>query len=175
MAEYFTEAIVLDKENLGELDSRIFLYTKEIGKVIAKATSGRKITSKLSPYLEPLNLIKARLVEKKSAGFQVADALRIGKFKDFEMLKILNLIKELAAENQPEPHLWMLMKEVYGKPMPISLLGREILKLFGFDPKFSSCDICHKTRPEYFLFEEVKYLCRYCFIRRRVDVGWFKL
>jgi DNA repair protein RecO len=175
MAEYFTEAIVLDRENLGELDSRIFLYTKEIGKVIARATSSRKITSKLSPYLEPLNLIKMRLVEKKNAGFQVADALRIGKFKNFEMLKILNLIKELAAENQPEPRLWTLMKEIYNKPMPINLLGKEILKLFGFDPKFAFCDICHKAKPEYFLFEDVKYLCRACFAWIKVDSGWFKL
>ena len=45
MLEIATEAIVLDKEDLGEYDSRVFLYTKEFGKVGAKATSLRKITS----------------------------------------------------------------------------------------------------------------------------------
>lgn len=130
MAEYFTEALVLDKQDLGELDARVFLFTEKLGKVRAKITSARKITSKLSSHLEPLNWIKVRLVERKN-DFQVADALRIGKFPDTEIAG-LELIKELGAENQPEPHLWLLLKRHLDKPIPQNLLGKEILKISVF-------------------------------------------
>ena len=66
MQEHFTEALVLDKEILGELDYRVFLYTQQLGKIAAKVRSGRRITSKLAPHLEPLNFIQARLIEKNS-------------------------------------------------------------------------------------------------------------
>jgi len=89
LSEFFTEAIVLDREELGEFDSRIFLYTKILGKVAARAQSARKITSKLSAHIEPLNLVNARLVYGKN--FQLVDALRFQKLgKDF--LKILRFV-----------------------------------------------------------------------------------
>jgi len=176
MAEFFTEAVVLDKRDLGELDRRIFLFTEKLGKVRAKITSARKITSKLSPHLEPLNFVKIRLVERKS-DFQIADALKTKKFTDAEMIKILDLVKELSAENQPEPALWVLLTEAQTKPTAFNLLAREILKIFGFDPNFAFCDFCHKPNPEYFLFADAKYLCKTCFSRRprQVDEDYFKL
>ena len=64
MLELVTEAIVLDKEDVGEQDSRVFLYTKDFGKIGAKATSLRKITSKLAAHLEPLNYATVRLVSR---------------------------------------------------------------------------------------------------------------
>ena len=174
MAEYFTEAVVLDKKDLGDLDARVFLFTEKLGKVRAKITSARKITSKLSPHLEPLNFANVRLVERKN-DFQVADALKTGKFPNTEFLTILWLIKELSAENQPEPHLWALLKKIQIKPVSLSLLSGAILKIFGFDPKFAACDICHKPSPDYFIFDDAKYLCKTCFSRQRVDGGYFKL
>ena len=59
-----------------EIDAQIVLYTRDFGKVLAKAKSARKMTSKLNGHLQPLNFINARLIEKTPVGrFQVVDAL----------------------------------------------------------------------------------------------------
>jgi recombinational DNA repair protein (RecF pathway) len=105
MQEYITDAIVLDKVDSGELDSRVFLYTKDFGKIVAKAKSLRKITSKLAGHLQPANLVAARIVEKN--GVQLIDALTISRpEKRPEILKNLFLVKELAGEWQADPELW---------------------------------------------------------------------
>ena len=64
MTEHFTEA-----------DSLITFYTKDFGKVGAKAKGAKRIVSKLSAHLEPLNFVLVRLIEGR--GFQIADALTI--------------------------------------------------------------------------------------------------
>ena len=74
MQEYVTEAVVLDTVPSAELDVRVSLFTKKFGKLVARAKSVKKITSKLAGHLEPGNIIKIRLVEKK--GLQLVDALK---------------------------------------------------------------------------------------------------
>ena len=90
--EYFTEAVVLDKEPSGEFDSIAHLYTQELGRVSASVTSARKILSKLNSHLEPLNLVQVRLVEKNR--FHVADVLKTGAL-DRQHLDALKLIKSI--------------------------------------------------------------------------------
>ena len=108
MEEYFTEALVLDKEPIGESDSLISLYTKELGKITARAISIRKITSKLSSHLEPLNFVDARLVHKNR--FQVVDALKTGRLNS-KAIGTLHLIKDLSGEGEPDRDLWNLLKK----------------------------------------------------------------
>lgn len=161
LKEFFTEAIVLDREKLGEFDSRIFLYTKNLGKVVAKAQSARKITSKLSAHIEPLNLVSVRLVYGKN--FQLVDALRTQKLGN-DFLKILRLVKEISADNEPDLELWQLLKEQYQNPQAASLISRQILKIAGFDPRFATCQNCQSDNPSHFLFSNAQYLCRHCFV-----------
>ena len=159
LSEFFTEAIVLDREELGEFDSRIFLYTKILGRVTARAQSARKITSKLSAHIEPLNLVNARLVYGKN--FQLVDALRFQKLgKDF--LKILRLVKQISADNQPDLELWQLLKRQCQDPQAIGLVSKQILKIAGFDPRFAACQNCQSGNPNHFVFADAQYLCGRC-------------
>lgn len=159
MAECCTEAIVLDKEDLGEIDSRVFLFTKALGKVVAKVKSARKITSKLSPHLEPLNLVSIRLVEKN--GFQAADALMEKKFPRTDMgLSVLNLVNQLSGENQPDQQLWQVLINNLGSPA--KNLKTEILSILGFDPEFASCRDCNAVKPSYFFMPDSEYVCQKC-------------
>ena len=106
MVEYFTEALVLDKEDSGDLDARIILYTEDLGKITAKAKSVKRITSKLNGHLEPLNFIQVRLVEKN--GFQIVDALTIANsanFKEnpavfFRLLNFIKFFKEMYSKHK---------------------------------------------------------------------------
>ena len=82
MREYSTEGVVLDRVSSREADLRVTLYTRDLGKIIAKVKSGRAITSKLAPHLEPLNFVRLRIIEKN--GFQVVVQISFDtKFKLF--------------------------------------------------------------------------------------------
>ena len=163
MLEYKTEAVVLDKEEMGEYDSRVFFYTKELGKVSAKATSARKITSKLSAHLEPLNLIKLRLVHKNN--FMITDALVIDNFTNWrqsanlgQVLEMLNFVKEMTFEGQDDYQLWTTLKSVLYSST-ISYIS--LLKVFGFDPQFALCESC-QNKPNYFFAKDFIFYCKNC-------------
>ena len=177
MNDYLVDAIVLDKENVGEMDSLVYLYTKDLGKVIAKVKSSRKITSKLGGHLEPLNLVKVRLVEKKrlpagGQGFQVVDALAIKKFLvgrsapaflTAKFLRVMKFVKETTFECQADFKLWLLIKKILSSPAADEkIIYRSLLKVMGFNPKFAECANCRKKEVHVFLPEEQIFLCRKC-------------
>lgn len=112
MTEHYIEAIVLDNEIVGELDGLITLYTKELGKVVAKAKSSRKMTSKLNGHFQPLNFINCRLIEKR--GIQAVDALtfNISSARTEKFINVAQFIKDMTivfcARNVLENQLKMI-------------------------------------------------------------------
>ena len=170
MREVITEAIILDKEDLGEQDSRIFLFTKDLGKLVAKATSARKITSKLAAHLEPLSYIEARLVSRGDAGdgrgFQVADALEIDSKPGLdaeqlsEVIRTLEVVRASVPENVPDEELWNFLQIVrQGKT---ELGTGPALKKLGFDFTFAWCELCKSAKPEYFFPRSNWFVCQTC-------------
>lgn len=155
MKEYFTEALILDKEPSGEFDARIHLYTKELGRIAAKVTSVRKIISKLNAHLEPLNLIDARIVNKNN--FQIVDALKFGRLPS-EFLPIVRAIKELTAEGDPDFSLWTVVSVLTQKNQANLPL---VLKVLGYDPKYASCDYCG-GQPQLFSLSAQTFRCDEC-------------
>ena len=101
MQEYVTDAIVLKKDPLGDLDGRYTLFTTRFGKIIAKAKSSRKITSKLASHLEPGIVTKVRFIETK--GTQLIDALKSGRVA--LPLGELQLLNQIIPDAEPEPAL----------------------------------------------------------------------
>lgn len=157
MIEYFTKAFVLDSENINELDKLVYLYTEELGKVVARAKSARKITSKLAAYLEPLNFIRVRLIEKN--GFQVVDALNFNRIAvSPQSLAINRFIKEMTAEIQPDKKLWRFIRRLADK----NFSYRPLLKILGFDPDFARCQICDSRSVAYFSKNDHIFFCRQC-------------
>ena len=157
MQEYATPAIVLDIVDTGESDARVFLFTKAVGRVAARARSLRKIISKLAGHLQPGNIVEVRLVEKK--GFQVTDALKVRPVAATsnmrETIAILQMIKQYAQDYHPDQALWDLIErgELYGRPF---------LTALGFDPEHARCSRCEKIRPSYFIIKDTVYQCRDC-------------
>ncbi|MFA6354520.1 MAG: recombination protein O N-terminal domain-containing protein [Candidatus Paceibacterota bacterium] len=169
---YFPEAVVLAKDSVGEADSRVFLYAKDFGKLVAKARSARKITSKLSSHLEPGNLIQVRLVEKN--GLQVVDALKTGKVEiNFPDLFFLNEVLheadydlavwgELTA-NCPSTQLGASKSQIanHDKIEP-KFSWTKVLKILGWDPEQASCGICKRNKPYSFNINEQSFICENC-------------
>src|SRR3989344_3413173 len=98
MREYVAIAVVLDREPIGEYDSRVHFMTEQHGKMIGRATSARKITSKLSAHLEPGTLTRLRLVEQK--GLRIVDSLKVAG--GIAPMPDLHLLARMLPEGEPE-------------------------------------------------------------------------
>jgi recombinational DNA repair protein (RecF pathway) len=149
MQEYVTDAIVLKKDPLGDLDGRYTLFTKRFGKMLGKAKSSRKITSKLAPHLEPGILAKVRFVEAK--GTQLIDALKSGHVA--LPLADLHFLAQLLPDADPEPALWELLT---GQ----TFTWHEALAILGWDPEGAECVACGERHPSYFFIARQEFYCR---------------
>jgi recombinational DNA repair protein (RecF pathway) len=150
MQEYLSDAVVLSREPSGEFDLRISLFTKKFGKISGKTKSARKITSKLSGHVEPGNLVRARVVEKN--GFQIVDALKIGKVDvKGESLEVLG---GLLHDGEAEPGLWALITSK-------SFSWRNALRFLGWDPEAASCSRCGRKAEAFFVSRQ-DFFCRNC-------------
>lgn len=158
MQEYFSEALVLNKEPSGDMDSRLYVFTKRFGKIIAKAKSARKITSKLSAHLEPGNVVKLRFIEKR--GPQVVDALKIAKLSipTSELYKL----NDMLVENEPDLAFWNEI--IFGE-----FNWRRVLKILGWDQKGAICSICGKRDVESFDMDCHESFCASCSVKLKKD------
>ncbi len=155
MREYLTEAIVLDREIAGETDARIFLYTKELGRIMARARSAGHITSRLSSYLQPMRRVQVRLVEKN--GIQIVDALpaRGNVNISREQIGLCQIVRSLTSEHHADERLWHELASA--KPSAL-----HILTILGFDPRHATCALCETKNPEYFSSRDAHYYCMRC-------------
>ncbi len=175
MAECITDAIVIDKEESGEQDARVFLYTEALGSVVAKATSIRKITSKLATHLEPLNVIKVRLIERStggSTGYQIGDALLHHRSLGWRAspealavgLRLAHVFKESGFRGDPDPEMWNMLSEMFGSPPtpPFTAYTSTMLGILGFDPRYAECSVCAHEHPTQFSFRALAFFCDAC-------------
>jgi recombinational DNA repair protein (RecF pathway) len=158
MQEYVTDAIILRKDPLGDLDGRYMLFTKRFGKIVGKAKSSRRITSKLAPHLEPGIVAKVRFVEAK--GTQIIDALKSQRLG--VLLNDLHLLNQLLPDGEPEAELWeMLVGDRFAWP--------EVLAILGWDPENAQCAVCNARPPEYFYIPRQEFYCVRCASKVRRD------
>lgn len=176
MNECITDALVIDREESGEHDARVFLYTESLGGVAAKATSIRKITSKLATHLEPLNFVKVRLIERGnsgSAGYQIGDALTVHRSDAWRAspetlrvgLELISVFKESGFRGDPEAVVWRTLVGMFqNAPVdPYAAYGARLLAALGFDPRYAACGTCGKERPARFSFSAMTFFCDRCF------------
>ena len=179
MTEYFTEALVLAKKENGEADATVHIYSEKLGRVVAKAKGLKRIKSKLSAYLEPLNFINIRLVG--NGRLQVVDALpsqrnnfqgiKTSAEKLAKFLSIVEFINETVFEFQPDQKLWHTIINIFKKNPKLEDAYKIILRDLGFDPQFASCEICQKENPNFFNKENQTFLCKEHALSHRLSDG----
>lgn len=186
MFEVVTEAIVLDKEDVREQDQRVYLYTKDFGKVIAKTVSTRKILSKLASHLEPMNLVTARLVSKgdgaEARGMMLVDALSSDNAatlkkdpqKLSQAIQVCALVHQSIPVGVPDEDLWNFLHHLRSGNQAMTF--DSALHALGFKAQFARCQTCDRTQPEYFVPGDNFFICTGCtFNARNSDVSFIKI
>lgn len=177
MREYYTEAFVLDKEDKGEYDADVYLYTEILGKVVLRGRSLRKIKSKSSAHLEPLSFAKVRFVG--SGHFKLIDAISYNREilleakksaeKLSKFLQTAHFIKEMTYEHQRDLNLWQAINGIYKEDWPEEKIYQRLLSDLGFDSKFALCNWCNNSEIPYFSKQEHNFLCANCALKTSID------
>ncbi len=165
MEEITTDAIVLHTRPHGEHNKIAELFTQELGKIEARVVSGLKTNSKLSPHLDPLNMVTLRLVKRNN--FVVADALTKSRFNktrnDLDALgsafATLYLLRFLLPSFFPEPELWNQL--IFGLRRA-NLNPTIFLKALGYSPLLASCSFCRHSTVHFFYIPEQLFICERC-------------
>lgn len=161
MQEYVTEAVVLRKEPLRDFDARYSFFTKRFGKIVGKATSARKITSKLAGHLEPGSFVKVRFVERNGGngnGAQTADALKLGKVAASPT--DLYFLNKMLPEREADIALWDELTRERGEQR---LSWENVLRILGWDPRGAVCEACGKgKKAEAFYIPKQEFFCAAC-------------
>ncbi len=158
MREYVTEALVLGKEPLRAADGRYHFFTRRFGKMAGKATSSRKITSKLAGHLEPGSFANVRFVERNSGtggSAQIADALQYGKAA--APPRDLELLWRVLAEGEADEALWQEVSRFGASPSWTAMLA-----FLGWDPREAGCAACSRGAPAAFLIPRQEFFCNAC-------------
>lgn len=168
MTEHFTWGIVLQKEPVGEADNEYSVFTWDVGKIKARASSSRKILSRLAGHLEPGTLALIRIVRKNEDGrFRMAEALSEEKTKSPTVIKVLSLAESLIPLEQPDINMFSFLKSlIVEKTDQEASSYAKLLKLAGFDLSSATCGICGGTKIAYFSPKDIMFLCAPCLKKR---------
>ncbi|MEK7185103.1 MAG: DNA repair protein RecO [Patescibacteria group bacterium] len=131
---YNTEAFVLSGMPVGESSRFIFLFTKDLGLVGARAQNARSVSSKLRHSLNDLSLSKVSLVRGKNAWRLTNATFQKNFFKMFrdrsEILllsaRVLATIKTLVAGEEANPALYETLSTAFAFLENENLTSEEI-------------------------------------------------
>ena len=156
---------MLHTRALGETDRWVDLYTKDLGRIRARAVGTRKPTSKLGPHLDVMTLVLLRLAYKKQ--FTVTDAmvkerfdsLRINALRRPFALQFLMLLRRLVPEQVPDIRLWHYVVQSFRDS---SVWNKTLLSFLGYDSLHAECVRCEAPRVNYFSLEDQSFFCKTC-------------
>ncbi|KKW18375.1 MAG: DNA repair protein RecO [Candidatus Sungbacteria bacterium GWC2_49_10] len=117
---HFTDAIVLSRIDVGEADAVFSLYTKEYGKVRARAQGVKKENAKLRGHLETLALSHIGFVATKNGErliYAEASATWPCIRADFERLRaamyFVSLVDSATFAGEPDPDVWSHLQRAF--------------------------------------------------------------
>ena len=152
MRTFKTEGFVIKRKNFGEADRILTIFSKHYGKIQAKASGARKITSKRSPHIELLNLSVFTLYKSSRSTLSiVTEATTLKNFADLKgdlkkigfSFYICELLNNLCAENQENNKVFYLLKDTLANlenfssnDLFLDEFEERLLAILGFAPKF---------------------------------------
>jgi len=149
MAEFRTAGFVLKKQNFGEADRILRIFSREFGLLSALAKGVKKIHSKKSGSLELFGETNFRLHRKMGELFLVTETASLSSFSgsNLKFLKpafeTAELLLALAPPEKPLPKIYNFFHD-FLEVLPITSKPRllkiafftKVLNIFGFLPDF---------------------------------------
>lgn len=142
------EGIILKRRNIGEADRILTVLTPHNGKIKIKAPGVRRILSRRSPHIEPLNLSILTLYKKSPQAYPIlTEAESVERFslikKDLKKIGLAyymcELVSGLCPVNQENRGVFFLLKSVLlrlgSQPYSLDLISyfeKELLSSLGF-------------------------------------------
>lgn len=155
--------IILKKNNFGEYDQFITVYSPTLGKFDALAKGVRKINSSFSGHLEILNICDFN-VYKSSYRYTITQCQTVNSFKnlkkDLQLSMLAFLISEIfyrmtPSDEQGEDLFSLIIQTLQSlsgnvkNPLILESFKIKLLQATGNLPDISECSDCHhKWRPE---------------------------
>lgn len=184
MKIYKTKGIILKRQDLGEADRILTIYTASQGKIRTLARGVRKVLSKLGGHLELFNLVDLGLSEGKGLDTITACQtiepfrnLRNNLKKTSLVCYVTELIDKLVLEKQKDYRIFRLLRELLEilnkkalqKTDRLYLLVRsfelKLLSFLGYTPELKKCVACRKrikSNLNYFSLKLGGILCPDC-------------
>jgi DNA repair protein RecO (recombination protein O) len=115
------QGVVLEKEDVGEADRVVTVFTKEFGKVRLRATSARKIKAKLRSRLELFCYSEIAFVQGKIHK-TVTDVMPIEYYSylrgNVQSMRVAYRLAEIACEiikgQEPDERIWRVLRGTFG-------------------------------------------------------------
>lgn len=146
-------AIVLKTYDVGEADRFCVLFTREIGRVAAKATGTRRLKSRLGGVLLPFSSVIVQLKES-SIGYIISGAVRSDQDLSFltdiaafaRAQEAVELLLALTVDEDPFPELFDAAEEFFRSCRHVDSADHtlsftfRLLSLLGFLPQGEEMD-----------------------------------
>lgn len=165
MEECYTKGIVVERVWDGDRDASVTVFTHRLGKVRAKVRSLQRIHSKLSGHLVPGAFADLRIVERKNGGLQIVESLSQRYAVPRDMFLFLHVIDTVVPLEEPDEKVWKLIGSVIAGEIAPLQAYKPLLDILGFGPGKAVCASCGRERGDYFLPDDVVFLCGSCFNR----------
>ncbi|MFC1925177.1 DNA repair protein RecO [Chloroflexota bacterium] len=156
---YNTEAVVLKKNELGEADSILTLYTPNRGKVRAVARGVRRPKSKLGGHVELLTYSQMSLSQSKSLDIitqsQTIDSflpLRDDLWRTSQALYVVEIIGQSTAEEESNYPLFKLLVDTlhwlcqaHDSETTLRCFELHLSQCLGYRPQLYECLCCRNS------------------------------
>lgn len=165
MRQTRTDAIVLDTTNVFDADRSLLIFTRELGKIRARARGVRKPTSRLAGHLLPFLPTRLELVHSGENYLVVqahsqAESDNLVGFAAYNFMQVAETIAEalnyLMVEHSPHPDIYnalvytlsqIRLNSQKGDDITFSwLIAAEFLtkcaSALGFKPEVENCLVC---------------------------------
>jgi len=175
-----TRAVILDRKDYREDDSRIVVFSQERGKMGLVARGAKKLKSKLSGHIEPLTLSRLMVVKGKDidyVGTAKGEEFYLDIRDDLFSLcwagKAMKALDDMTREGEEGDHgavfSWIsdylrLLPSVPGpkKEAFFWLATMRLMALQGFGPDFGACSVCGNSEANVFSLIDKAVFCRSC-------------
>lgn len=166
---YTTNALVLRRISIREVDRLVVLYTSDYGKIEATVQGGSKIVSKLAGHLEPYSVVRVTIVNTRR-GERVIGASLIKNYpriiSSLRTKAYADLVTELADRltrtRLPDQVIWRLIGQTWAALnrqrngtvadehkmlLIVTAYLLKLLSLLGYGLEMEHCQSCERILP----------------------------